>query len=59
MTVVLSMRCQNGLVVAADSPITAGSSNVSFPAQKLHHLGDQAALGRQRRPSAGCSGGRT
>jgi proteasome beta subunit len=45
MTVVLSMRCEDGLVVAADSQITEGSSNVSFPAQKVHHLGDHAAWG--------------
>jgi 20S proteasome alpha/beta subunit len=45
MTVVLSMRCQDGLVMAADSQITEGSSNVSFPAQKLHHLGQGAAWG--------------
>jgi len=45
MTVVLSMRCEDGLVMAADSQITEGSSNVSFPAQKLHHLGDHAAWG--------------
>jgi proteasome beta subunit len=45
MTVVLSMRCQDGLVIAADSQITEGSSNVSFPAQKLHHLGEHAAWG--------------
>jgi proteasome beta subunit len=45
MTVVFSMRCEDGLVVAADSQITEGSSNVSFPAQKLHPLGDHAAWG--------------
>jgi proteasome beta subunit len=45
MTVVLSMRCNDGLVIASDSQITEGSSNVSFPAQKLHTLGDHAAWG--------------
>lgn len=45
MTVVLSIVCSDGVVIAADSQITDGSRNMSFPAQKLHPLGERAAWG--------------
>ncbi|HXH57183.1 MAG TPA: hypothetical protein VNL12_07755, partial [Iamia sp.] len=45
MTIVLSIVCADGLVIAADSQITDSSRGMSYPAQKLHALGDQAAWG--------------
>ena len=45
MTVVLAMRCADGLVLAADSQITDSDRGLSYPAQKLHALGDRAAWG--------------
>lgn len=43
MTVVLGLRCQDGVVLAADSQITDGARDLSYPAQKLHPLGDSGA----------------
>ncbi|HWH13363.1 MAG TPA: hypothetical protein VNT51_01345 [Miltoncostaeaceae bacterium] len=37
------MRCADGVVIASDSQITDSDRGMSFPAQKLHHLGDHAA----------------
>ena len=45
MTVVLAMRCADGLVLAADSQITDSDRGLSYPARKLHTLGDHAAWG--------------
>lgn len=45
MTVVIAIRCQDGLVLAADSQITEGDRGLSYPASKLHPLGDGAAWG--------------
>jgi proteasome beta subunit len=45
VTVVLAVRCSDGLVIASDSQITEGDRDVSYPAQKLHPLGDHAAWG--------------
>ena len=45
MTVVLSIVCADGLMIASDSQITDYSRGMSYPGQKLHALGDQAAWG--------------
>jgi proteasome beta subunit len=45
VTVVLSMLCADGIVIGSDSQITEGDRAVSYPAQKLHPLGDHAAWG--------------
>jgi proteasome beta subunit len=45
MTVVLAVRCADGVVIGADSQITEGDRGLSYPAQKLHGLGDRAAWG--------------
>jgi proteasome beta subunit len=45
VTVVLAIRCEDGLVLAADTQITQSDRGMSFPAQKLHPLGDLAAWG--------------
>ena len=45
MTVVLALRCVDGLVMASDSQITDPVRGVSYPAQKLHALGKHAAWG--------------
>ncbi|SEH88800.1 20S proteasome, alpha and beta subunits [Mycolicibacterium rutilum] len=45
MTVVLALRCADGLVVASDSQITDPERGLSYPAQKLHPLGPNAAWG--------------
>ena len=45
MTVVLAIRCEDGIVLAADSQITDSARGLSYPAQKLHPLGDTAAWG--------------
>lgn len=45
MTVVLSVVCSDGVVIGADSQITDSSRGLSYPAQKLHPLGDHAAWG--------------
>lgn len=45
MTVVFAIRCSDGLVLASDTQITQSDRGVSFPAAKLHALGDYAAWG--------------
>ncbi len=45
MTVVLALRCADGIVLAADSQITDTARGLSYPAQKLHPFGDSAAWG--------------
>lgn len=45
MTVVLAVVCSDGVVIGSDSQITESSRGMSFPAQKLHPLGDHAAWG--------------
>jgi proteasome beta subunit len=45
MTVVLAVRCANGIVLAADSQISDPVRGLSYPAQKLHPLGGFAAWG--------------
>lgn len=45
MTVVLAIRCLNGIAMASDSQITDPGRGVSYPAQKLHPLGGHAAWG--------------
>lgn len=45
MTVVLSVVCCDGVVIASDSQITESDRGMSYPAQKLHSLGDCAAWG--------------
>ncbi len=45
MTVVLAIRCVDGLVLASDSQITESDRGMSYTASKLHPLGDRAAWG--------------
>lgn len=45
MTVVLAVRCEDGLVMAADTQITESNRGMSYPAPKLHLLGEHAAWG--------------
>src|SRR5215203_551438 len=45
VTVVLALRCANGVVMASDSQITDSARGLSYPAQKLHPLGSHAAWG--------------
>ncbi len=45
MTVVLAIRCADGLVMGADTQITDSDRGMSYPARKLHLLGDHAAWG--------------
>jgi proteasome beta subunit len=45
MTIVLAARCLDGLVIASDTQITESDRGVSYPAQKLHPLGERAAWG--------------
>lgn len=45
MTVVLALRCRNGVVLAADSQITDSGRGLSYPSQKLHPLGTTGAWG--------------
>jgi proteasome beta subunit len=45
MTVVLALRCADGLVMASDSQITDPGRGLSYPAQKLHPMGKRAAWG--------------
>jgi 20S proteasome alpha/beta subunit len=45
VTVVLALRCANGLVLASDSQITDPGRALTYPAQKLHTLGRRAAWG--------------
>ncbi|AQA01240.1 proteasome protein [Mycobacterium sp. MS1601] len=45
MTVVLAIKCANGIALASDSQITDPGRGLSYPAQKLHPLGAHAAWG--------------
>jgi proteasome beta subunit len=45
VTVVLALKCVDGIVLAADSQITDSARGLSYPAQKLHPLGATAAWG--------------
>lgn len=45
MTVVLALKCADGLVLAADSQVTDSARRLSYPSQKLHSFGDTAAWG--------------
>lgn len=45
MTVVLALRCADGIVLAADSQITDSARGLSYPSQKLHPFGPTAAWG--------------
>ncbi len=45
MTVVLALKCADGIVLGADSQITDSARGLSYPAQKLHPFGDTAAWG--------------
>lgn len=45
MTVVLAVQCEDGIVLGADSQVTESDRAMSYPASKLHPLGDGAAWG--------------
>lgn len=45
VTVVLALRCVDGLVMGSDSQITDPGRGLSYPAQKLHMMGKHAAWG--------------
>jgi proteasome beta subunit len=45
VTVVLAVRCDDGIVLGSDSQITESDRGMSYPARKLHPLGDHAAWG--------------
>jgi proteasome beta subunit len=45
MTVVLAIKCANGIAMASDSQITDPGRGLSYPAQKLHPMGGHAAWG--------------
>jgi proteasome beta subunit len=45
VTIVLSLVCSDGVVIAADSQITDSDRGMSYPARKLHELGNHAAWG--------------
>lgn len=45
MTVVIALRCEDGLVLGSDSQVTESDRGMSYPARKLHPLGDLAAWG--------------
>jgi proteasome beta subunit len=45
MTVVLAIKCANGIAMASDSQITDPGRGLSYPAQKLHPMGTNAAWG--------------
>jgi proteasome beta subunit len=45
VTVVLALRCADGVVLAADSQVTDSARGLSYPAQKLHPFGATAAWG--------------
>ena len=45
VTVVLALRCADGVVLGADSQITDSERGLSYPAQKLHPFGETAAWG--------------
>ncbi|MBO6717293.1 MAG: proteasome protein [Rhizobiaceae bacterium] len=45
MTVVLATVCKDGVVLGSDSQITDKGRGMTYPAEKLHPLGDVAAWG--------------
>src|SRR5690606_10925297 len=45
MTVVLATVCRDGVVMGSDSQITDEARGMTYPAQKLHPLGEEAAWG--------------
>ena len=45
MTVVLATVCQDGVVLGSDSQITDKGRGMTYPAEKLHPLGEDAAWG--------------
>jgi proteasome beta subunit len=45
VTVVLALKCADGVVLGADSRITDSERGLSYPAQKLHPFGETAAWG--------------
>ncbi len=45
MTVVLAIKCADGLVMGADTQVTEKHQGMSYPARKLHPLGERAAWG--------------
>ncbi len=45
MTVVLATVCRDGVVLGSDSQITDKGRGMTYPAEKLHPLGDVAAWG--------------
>jgi proteasome beta subunit len=45
VTVVLALVCSDGVVIGSDSQITESDRGLSFPAQKLHPMGECAAWG--------------
>ncbi|MER0238867.1 proteasome protein [Fulvimarina sp. MAC8] len=45
MTVVLATVCRNGVVLGSDSQITDKGRDMTYPADKLHPLGELAAWG--------------
>jgi len=45
MTVVLATVCRDGVVLGSDSQITDKGRGMTYPAEKLHPLGEQAAWG--------------
>lgn len=45
MTVVIALRCEDGLVLGSDTQVTESDRGMSYPARKLHTLGDLAAWG--------------
>jgi proteasome beta subunit len=45
MTVVLSVVCEDGVVMGADTQVTDSDRGMSYPGQKLHAMGEHAAWG--------------
>jgi proteasome beta subunit len=45
VTVVLAIKCSDGLVMAADTQVTDSGRGMSYPARKLHPLGAHGAWG--------------
>ena len=45
MTVVVAVVCKDGVVIGSDSQVTDSDRGMSYPAQKLHPMGEYAAWG--------------
>jgi hypothetical protein len=45
VTVVLSVICEDGVVMGADTQVTDSDRGMSYPGQKLHAMGEHAAWG--------------